>query len=944
MAALERVLRDAARGRRRWVRVVGEAGIGKSRLLAELTARAGELGLLALSGRGAELERDVPLGLLVDALDDHLGSLGATGLARLGVPDLPVLAAVFPSVEHAGLGAPAMGLQDERYRLFRAVRGVLERLTASRPVLLVLDDMHWADATSAQFVGFLLRHPLPRLLPALAWRPAEARALDDQLGTAGRDVEGVRLELAALTEGDAAALLDGPVDAATRAALYRDSGGNPFYLLQLARTGAGRPPGRPAAGTAGVPPAVVASVRADIDRLPPGCRLAAEGAAIAGDPFDLDLAAVCAGLDATAALTAVDELLAADLVRPADSPRRFRFRHPIVRRAVYDGIPAGRRLAAHDRAAGHLAGLDAPLASRAHHVALSARDGDLAAGDLLATAAVQVLPSAPGSAAGWLAVALRLLPPAAEYDDRRSVLLLTSAAANGAQGDLPATFAALDRALALLPADSPLRILTLAACVSAEHGLGRFDSAARRLHDALAGLPEARPADAAALTIELSLSCLFNLDWSGAGQWAERAAALAMGVDRAALAAALGLQGYAAGQRGELAAAARVRAAAAARLDELTDGELAGRPEAGQYVGMAEILLELPLDAERHLARAVAAAGAGLGGRVLVPASRDRAVALLLLGRLAQAREVAEATVERARLAGIPLLVALALGAQARALLAAGDPAAAAAAVAEAEEATPAQAAEFTVGLRHLRALIDLDRGDPAACRERLLAAGAPDFPVTEPGTRAALYEALTRAEVAGGDLAAAAGWVDRAHRVAAGGELAISASLAAQAQARVLLAGGRPDEAAAVAAGAADRAAAVGARLVAARARTLAGEAAAAAGRPERAVQLLTAAAGELGACGARRYRDEAARLLRRLGRRVPRAGDGPSGGLSAREREIADLVAAGQTNRQIAAALFISDRTVENHLARIFAKLGLTSRAGLAGHIARSSGPRAD
>jgi DNA-binding NarL/FixJ family response regulator len=954
LAALERVLREAARGRSTWVRVLGEPGIGKTALLAELSSRGTELGLLALRGRGAELERDVPLGLLVDALDDHLGSLGAAGLARLAGPDLPVLAAVFPSVAHAGVVVPAAGLQDERYRLFRALRAALERLAARPALLLVLDDMHWADPTSAQFVAFLLRHPLPRVLPVLAWRPAEAGALDRQLDAAGRDVDGLRLELAALAEDDAAELLGPPVDPGTRKALYRDSGGNPFYLLQLARTGGGRAAGGRAGGgiPAGVPPAVVASVRTDIDRLPSACRLLAEGAAVAGDPFDLDLAAVCAGLTdlgltgaaeaGAGALAAIDGLLQADVVRPTDSPRRFRFRHPIVRRAVYDGIPAGRRLAAHDHAAGYLATLDVPLASRAHHVALSARDGDLAASELLAASAVQVLSSAPESAAGWLAVALRLLPPTAEYDDRRSILLLTAAAARGAQGDLPATCAALEEALGLLPPDSPLRVLTLAACASAEHGLGRFDSAARRLRDALDGLADARPADGAALMLELALSCLFRLDWAGTQEWAQRAAALAMGVDRSAFAAALALQASAHAQRGDLAVAARTRTAAAAALDALTDGELAARPEAGHYLGGAEILLELPIDAERHLARAVTAAGAGLGGRVLLPASRDRALALLHLGRLAEARELAEATVERARLAGIPLLLALALDAHARVLLAAGDAAAAAAAVTEATDVTPDQAPEFKVGLRHQRALLELEGGDPAGCRRRLLAAGAPDFPVVEPGTRALLYEALARAEIAAGDLAAAAGWVDRAHALAASGELAISAAAALRAQARLLLAQGRPDEAAAAAARAAERAAAVGARLAAARSRTLAGEATLAGGRPGDAVPLLAAAVDELGACGARRYRDEAARLLRRLGQRVPRPeGTGQAGGLSAREREIAELVAGGQTNRQIAATLFISDRTVENHLSRIFAKLGVSGRAALAGHIARGGSP---
>lgn len=90
---------------------------------------------------------------------------------------------------------------------------------------------------------------------------------------------------------------------------------------------------------------------------------------------------------------------------------------------------------------------------------------------------------------------------------------------------------------------------------------------------------------------------------------------------------------------------------------------------------------------------------------------------------------------------------------------------------------------------------------------------------------------------------------------------------------------------------------------------------------------------------CGARRHRDEAARELRRLGRRVPRPRAGHRGqsadALTAREREVAELVATGATNRQIAARLFLSERTVETHLARVFRKLGVTGRGGVAARI---------
>ena len=106
--------------------------------------------------------------------------------------------------------------------------------------------------------------------------------------------------------------------------------------------------------------------------------------------------------------------------------------------------------------------------------------------------------------------------------------------------------------------------------------------------------------------------------------------------------------------------------------------------------------------------------------------------------------------------------------------------------------------------------------------------------------------------------------------------------------------------------------------------------------GARTRGVEELQRAHQSLVACGARREADAAARRLRRLGRRVARPGrPGPDGGLvslSAREREVAEQVAAGKTNRLIAAALFLSEKTVESHLARIYDKIAVRSRVALA------------
>ena len=149
-------------------------------------------------------------------------------------------------------------------------------------------------------------------------------------------------------------------------------------------------------------------------------------------------------------------------------------------------------------------------------------------------------------------------------------------------------------------------------------------------------------------------------------------------------------------------------------------------------------------------------------------------------------------------------------------------------------------------------------------------------------------------------------------------------------ARSAILLARERPDDA--LAAATAARAAAGEAALLSARAELAAGRALAAAGRRAEALEALTAVEARLDAFGALRLRDEAVRELRRLGHRVRRgAGARADGALTAREREIALLVAGGRTNREIAEQLVLSTRTIEAHLRTIYAKLGLRSRVEL-------------
>src|SRR3954471_24768110 len=276
----------------------GEGGIGKTRLLGELEGRAGAAGALVLSGRASELERELPFGVWEDALTEHAEFLGVDRLERLVGDHLPELAAVIPAV-----GRVPAGLQDERYRTHRAVRALLEGLAARQGVVAVLDDLHWADDASLELVAALLRRaPRGRVLLALAFRPAPVRPrLATALATAERDGTVIEHGLGALSFADAEALLGSAVPAPVRGAIYEAGGGNPFFLQQLARQhAAGRSVTAEPAG-AGVPRAVARSLEQEVAALSAAGRLLAQGAAVAGDPVDLDLAAAAAGLDARTA-------------------------------------------------------------------------------------------------------------------------------------------------------------------------------------------------------------------------------------------------------------------------------------------------------------------------------------------------------------------------------------------------------------------------------------------------------------------------------------------------------------------------------------------------------------------------------------------------------------------------------------------------------------------
>ena len=421
------VLVELDRGRSAALALMGEPGIGKTRLLTELAARADARGHLVLGGAASELERDLPFWVFVDALDEYVEGLPPRRLEALDEDIRSELAQVFPSLARfAGAGGAVS--QHERYRTYRAVRELLERLTSSAPLVLVLDDLHWVDSGSAELLGALLRRPpAAAVLVALAVRPRQA---PERITAALERAESVgrlaRVEVGALTRGEAGELLGEAFDTPTARALFEESGGNPFYLQQLARSvarerGAGGPDFSPT--DLDVPPAVAAALAEELSLLSDPAHLVLQGGAVAGDPFEPELAAAAAAMPEGTALEALDELLKLDLVRETEVPRRFRFRHPLIRRAVYQSTPGGWRLGAHERSAETLASRGAPATERAHHVARSARQGDATAVAILREAGEAAALRVPASAAAWFGEALRLLPGTAPNEVRVELLL-----------------------------------------------------------------------------------------------------------------------------------------------------------------------------------------------------------------------------------------------------------------------------------------------------------------------------------------------------------------------------------------------------------------------------------------------------------------------------------------------------------------------------------------
>jgi DNA-binding CsgD family transcriptional regulator len=622
-------------------------------------------------------------------------------------------------------------------------------------------------------------------------------------------------------------------------------------------------------------------------------------------------------------------------------PRRFRFRHPLVRRAVYESAPGGWRLGAHERCADALAALGATAADRAHHVHRSARRGDSAAIAILREAGEAAAQRAPASAATWFANALDLLPDAAPAEMRVELLLARSSAL-AATGHFPESHAALVDALSFVPEDSlALRVRLTAACAAAEHLLRHHDQAHARLARALDDLANSRSPEAVELMIELALDSRHRTEYEQMRQWSVRGLETARSLaDKPLIAAAVALVSVADAFAGAISDAEAHRLEAATLVDEMSDSVLALRLDAISSLATAELYLDRYQEACTHSERAIAVARAtGQVGRVPY-LSPTLGSARVYRGQLREAAEVLNDGVEATRLSHDLQGLAWNLLNGSSAALASGDLETALVTAQESVDLT----SEFgrtliAVRARAVWAAALLESGEPARAIDALVdSAGGEELPFLPGGWRSNRLELLTRCCLAVDRVGDGARAAAEAEACAAAYELPMATAMAHRAAAAVALHYNHPEIAAERALASAAAADEIAAPIEAAVSRTLAGRALARAGRTDSAAAELERAAAELHALGATRYRAEAEQELRKLGRRIhrrTRAGEADGVGvetLTERELQVARLVVDRKTNREIAEGLFLSPKTVETHLRNIFRKLGVANRVELA------------
>ena len=565
---LEQLWKEAAAGERRVALLAGEAGVGKTRLAAELATRVHEGGATVLAGRCDE-DLGVPYQPFVEALRhfvDHTPTADLTErLGRYGGE----LVRLMPELAERPFDlAPPLQSdpETERYRLFDAVATWLAAASAEGPVLLVLDDLQWAAKPTLLLLRHLLRSAVAlRVLFVATYRDTDVghgHPLREVVADLRRQVGLDRLSLTGLDpsavvafmEQDAGHSLD-EGDILVAQAVYQETEGNPFFVREVLRhlkesgrlrRREGREEGPLAVDALGIPESVRDVVGRRLSRLSADTNEALRIAAVTGTEFELAVLQAVGEFADNVLLSAVEEATLARLTMETVPARRYRFAHALVRDTMYEELSAARRVALHRRVAEaieaiHGGALDDYLPALAHHWSRASAPGAKPnrAIDYATRAGHRALSQlANDEAASYYRQALDLLVAGevAGKDDHRLELLISLGEAQRRAGD-PLSRQTLLGAVALAQALGDAEALARAAMANTRGvywstGLTGADTErVAALEAALKAIGDEPTGVRARLLATLSLELVFTPDRHHRVQLSDEALRIARSLD-----------------------------------------------------------------------------------------------------------------------------------------------------------------------------------------------------------------------------------------------------------------------------------------------------------------------------------------------------------------------------------------------------------------------------
>ncbi|MFL5842555.1 MAG: AAA family ATPase [Thermoleophilaceae bacterium] len=877
------LLDDVRSGRSRALLVSGETGVGKTALLEHLVAQASDC--LVVRATGVESEMEVPfagLHQLVRPLLDHIGALP--------VPQHNALEVAF---------GRAAGTAPDRFLIGLAVVSLVSAAAQQHLLLGVVDDAQWLDRASAQTLGFVARR-LPSEPVALIFGARAAPAITELAGLQELRVKG-------LPDSESRAMiraaLPGPIDEPVLARIVAEARGNPLALMELPR---GMTPSELAGGF-GLPDPDPRPTRIErsflrrVEQMPVATQrlLLIAAAEPVGDPALLRRAAGQLGLNVDSALGGAEHMI--------EVTAQVRFRHPLVRSAVYRVAPAAVRRQVHAALAESIAP-DVDPDRRAWHRAHAAAGRDEAvAAELEASAERAQVRGGLAAAAAFLERAVALTPD----PKRRAQRALAAARAAHASGSAEAALALLDTA-EQGPLDEPddARRQLLAAQISFSQGRGcdsasQLVAAARRV-EALDGML------ARATYLEAIWAASFSSRLgTGGGQLAIWAAARAAPPAREPRSPAdlmlVGLatrfaEGYPAGAPTLQRALATFRREAKHGLGDLPWAWLAvDLWDDGAWFELGARQLQMARDAGALSVLALALHT--LAGWHVLVGELTAAEALL-----AEAESIVRAT-GQTLISHAGLALAALRGGDGQAFI-----------TSTMRDATPRGDGILVRHAEHAAATLynGLGQYDDA------LQAAQLELERNPTGFHKTALPELVEAAVRSNEPELARSALDRlSEQTQASGT---NWARSVEARSRALLSEGREADALYRSAIALLEGSRLGVER--ARARLVYGEWLRREGRRGDARAELRAAYDWFTAAGAGPFAERAGRELRAVGERPRAQRTEVAGTLTLREAEIARLAREGASNPDIGARLFISPRTVEYHLAKVYAKLGITSR----------------